>query len=304
MPIGQIPPWLNIQPEQFQRAYESGAHTGLQLADLRDRRAAAERHQQLQLQELSARAAEREADRQARSREFQERLGVDRDRIAAQERLADEREKNLDSYREAQIKARGSALDLQRSGLELAKEKATAAAEMGDQRAANALMGLDLKIQQLDLAKDRFEASQNKTKEPTVTTEEDAIGDTGQMVKVRRSGPAGLMDPYLPKPPATPTEAPADNQPGMIGRLRDFMFRPPIGRGPVSDDVLGPTLDLRQLAHPSSANGTPNQWALPQSAPMPPPQQESFASEDEARNAGKGAGDVVRIKGVGRVRLK
>lgn len=258
MPIGQIPPWLNVQPEQFQRAYEAGAHTGLQLADLRERRASQERAQQLQLQEMAARAAERQATSEEHQREFQERLGLDKERLATQERLSSERDKHLDEYRDAQVQARESGLNLQRANLGLAKERAMTAAAAGDRRAQESLLRLGTMMRNLDLAQERFketerhnkatEEGRGASKGPTMTVSEMSPEGT----RVSRHGSVSEMEQYLPKPaPEPPPEEPSG--PGILGRARDFMFRPPIGQGPVSPDVLGPTLDLR------STNSVPTQ---------------------------------------------
>lgn len=222
--------------------------------------AAREQQRRLAEQEMIARSSERAADREARRQEQETEADIARERIASTERISTQRQSALDDWRDAQLDLREAGLRLQGGNLELARERAETAAKMGDQRAANALVQLDLQKERLELARERLEDARNKPpKEPTVSVGTDSFGNP----TVRRSGPASLMEQYLPKPEAAPAPEPEP---------------------------------LKPMAWPLSP--------MFRNQPTTQEAEQIYESEQAARADGKGAGDIVRLRGIGKVRLK
>ncbi|HEU4344059.1 MAG TPA: hypothetical protein VFU31_21095 [Candidatus Binatia bacterium] len=275
-----IPSWISVSPAQFQQAYESGARTGLSLAEMRDRMAAREQQRRLAEQEMIARSSERAADREARRQEQETEADIARERIASTERISMQRQNALDDWRDAQLDLREAGLRLQGGNLELARERAETAAKMGDQRAANALVQLDLQKERLELARERLEDARNKPpKEPTVRVDVDSFGKP----TVSRSGPASLMEQYLPKPEPTPEPEPETPSLPLMQRMRNFWLGAP--------EEVPQNVNVGAIRGPTTPGASAGLDIV-------------YESEDDARANGKRAGDIVRLRGVGRVRLK
>jgi hypothetical protein len=92
MPLGQIPPWLAVNPQDFVRAAQAGASAGMGIAELRQRQLEAEQRRQAVARE----SALREWESQEKMKLAAENLAADRERYAAE--LA-----STDAYRNAQL---------------------------------------------------------------------------------------------------------------------------------------------------------------------------------------------------------
>lgn len=135
MALGQIPPWLDVNPQLFTRAIEAGSQAGLGLARIRESaaaRAAQDRQQQDMLDQRLAQAAQ-EADL---SRELR------REQLSQQLQIEGARNERLDA-------AQKEGLGLREAQLLLGQTRAENEAGARDR-------GLSLREQALQLSSDRY----------------------------------------------------------------------------------------------------------------------------------------------------
>ena len=188
MALGQLPPWLNVQPEQFLQAIQAGDAAGARQAEINSRAAQAAAANRMQGQELQLRAAlagmESEKDLAAREQAAQQ---------FAAEQMIRERGLNLDQQREGRLAQYGD----ERLGLMDAKNQIEAmrAANRGEydaERLQSARDKLDLASQRLQLDRERAESA--KEGKGPYETVYDRDPDTGAVIRTV-SRPVGSISP-------------------------------------------------------------------------------------------------------------
>jgi len=100
MPIGSLPPWLNVTPSDFLRATQAGAQLGTQIAENSQRAWEAQQRMRMESEAQNAKLQQFALEQAAH------RLAADR----------------LEQYRQAEIENRKSELGLQQQGLGLRGE--------------------------------------------------------------------------------------------------------------------------------------------------------------------------------------
>lgn len=99
MAIGQLPPWLDVQPSQFLSALEAGSRVGMGLAQMRSQEAQANADRLARRDALAQEMAMKQLAEQEAERQFQQKMGMESDQFRQKMDLESAQLGQLENYR-------------------------------------------------------------------------------------------------------------------------------------------------------------------------------------------------------------